>query len=256
MAFVGDPDLLRPPDPEIPVMISVAFTWDLKEGQRLADSWSRYYRHVQLGGPAYNDPGGDFVPGLFLGRDGVITSRGCPNKCWFCSVPKREGHRIRELPIMDGGNVFDDNLLACGAAHIRAVFAMLEKHKGPVQFTGGLEAKRLEQWHADELYKLRPRQLFFAYDEEADFEPLLYAGIRLRDAGFTLASHRLRCYVLCGYDWDDIPAAERRMRLSMEAGFIPMAMLYRDDKNTKRDPEWMKFQKRWARPALIHHAGK
>ncbi len=34
LAFVGDPPLFRPP--EQPVMVSVTFTWDIPEGERLA----------------------------------------------------------------------------------------------------------------------------------------------------------------------------------------------------------------------------
>ena len=57
---------------------------------------------VHMGGPAFNMPGGDFVPGMYLKKGYVITSRGCPNRCWFCSVPRREGGRLRELPITEG----------------------------------------------------------------------------------------------------------------------------------------------------------
>ena len=46
----------------------------------------------------------------------VITSRGCPNRCWFCAVPKREGYQLRELPVTDGWIVADDNLLAARPA--------------------------------------------------------------------------------------------------------------------------------------------
>ena len=40
--------------------------------------------------------GGDFVPGRYLAPGYVITSRGCPNRCWFCSVWRREG-ALREF---------------------------------------------------------------------------------------------------------------------------------------------------------------
>jgi hypothetical protein len=36
----------------------------------------------------------------------------------------------------------------------------------------------------------------------------------------------------------------------MRAGFVPMSMLYRD-KTGERDPEWVRFNWRWARPAII-----
>jgi hypothetical protein len=74
----------------------------------------------------------------------VITSRGCPNRCWFCSVWRREGEVIRELPVTDGWNVLDDNLLVCSENHIRAVFAMLARQRRMPLFTGGLEAAWLK----------------------------------------------------------------------------------------------------------------
>ena len=91
------------------VHISVAFTWDIKYAEWLANQW-KIVAPVKMGGPAFNERGGDFTPGMYMKKGYVITSRGCNNKCWFCSVPKREGG-LRELPITDGWIVTDDNLL-------------------------------------------------------------------------------------------------------------------------------------------------
>jgi len=38
---------------------------------------------------------------------------------------------------------------------------------------------------------------------------------------------------------------------AVEAGFTPMAMLYRDVEG-KTDYSWRQFQRRWARPAIVH----
>ena len=70
-----------PDNREIPVHVSVTFTWDKREGERLAKSWSRFYDDVAIGGPAYNDPGGEFVPGQYMKTGVTITSRGCPKRC-------------------------------------------------------------------------------------------------------------------------------------------------------------------------------
>lgn len=240
------PDLFSPPSE---VHISVTFTWDLPAAERLGRQWAQI-APVRIGGPAMGAAGGDFEPGRFLRQGYVITSRGCPNRCWFCTVWQREG-TVRELPIREGHNVLDDNLLACSPEHIRGVFSMLARQPERPRFTGGLEAKRLEQWHVEEFRKLKARALFFAYDTADDLEPLQRAGRMLLGGGFTRASHFLRCYVLCGYPKDTMSRAEARMRQALEAGFTPMAMLYRDERG-KRDPGWAKFQRAWARPALIH----
>jgi hypothetical protein len=161
----------------------------------------------------------------------------------------REGD-IRELPINEGWNVLDDNLLAASAYHLSGVLWMLSQQKHPVEFTGGLEAKRLTPQIAVALKALRPKQVFFAYDTEDDLEPLIEAGRMMLEAGFTRASHSLRCFVLMGYKGDTFDGAKIRLAQTVEAGFVPMAMLWRD-KTGKRDEEWMRFARQWARPSII-----
>lgn len=247
--FFDMPGLFLPPIDE--VHVSVAFTYDLPRAHELAEQW-RHIAPVKIGGPAMDEPGAEFVPGRYVKKGYVITSRGCPNNCWFCNVWRREGRNIRELPITEGNNVLDDNLLACSDGHIREVFDMLKKQKfGRPMFTGGLEAKRLKDWHVEALRQLRPKEIFFAYDTVDDYEPLVDAGKKLLSAGFTIASHVLRCYVLIGYQGDTFDLAEKRLGKAIRAGFLPMAMLYRDKKG-ERDPEWAKFQRFWARPATVN----
>ena len=233
------------------VHVSVAFTWDIPRAEWLAKQWA-HVAPIRIGGPATGERGGDFTPGLYLKRGYVITSRGCPNQCWFCSVPKREGP-LRELPITEGWNMLDDNLLACSRRHIESVFDMLERQDHPAEFTGGLEAAKLESWMAVALKNLKPKQLFFAYDTPDDLEPLQCAGELLINAGFKVHphSHSLRCFVLCGYRGDSIGHSEYRMEKTMQAGFTPMAMLWKDETG-KQDKEWRKFQREWARPAIIY----
>lgn len=247
LAFVGEPPLFVP---EIErVSVSCLFTWDRPEAERLARAWSRI-APVDIGGPAFESKAQEFTPGRFVADGYTITSRGCPNKCWFCAVPRREG-KIQELPIYDGWNVLDSNLLACSDQHVRKVFIMLKQQKRAPEFTGGLEAARLQKWHAEALRKLKPKQLFFANDTPNDRDPLYEAGEMLLKAGFTRSSHVLRAYVLCGYPGDSLDKAENRMRQTIGAGFLPMAMLYRDDAGTLPGREWKKFQRAWARPAII-----
>jgi len=248
LARVGAPDMFDEADE---VRISVTFSWDLPEAERLAREWE-HVAPVNIGGPATGMAGGDFEPGMYLREGYTITSRGCPNRCWFCSVPKREGD-IRELPIRDGWNVLDDNLLACSEEHIRAVFAMCARQDRAPEFTGGLEAARLLPWHVEALRAIHPKQIFFAYDTLEDLEPLIEAGRMLLAGGFTRTSHTLRAYVLIGYPRDTFDGAETRLRQCIMAGFLPMAMLYRD-RIGERDPVWMRFQKQWARPVLIARA--
>lgn len=246
LAFYDEPGLFVP---EVSaVHVSVTFTWDLPRAEWLAKSWERIGVPVEIGGPATGEAGSDFVPGRYL-RDGyVITSRGCPNRCWFCSVWKREGDTVRELPITNGYNVLDDNLLACSEPHIRAVFAMLATQRRAAEFTGGLEAARLQPWHVELLRSIRVNQAFFAYDTPDDLEPLVSAGKMFAEAGYSIKDRTMRCYVLCGYPIDTIEKAEQRMMQAVNAGFLPMAMLMRD-KQGRKPHDWAAFQRTWARPA-------
>ena len=87
LAFTGPPPKGGLPDME-EVHVSVAFTYDMEKACQLAEQWMKLGVPVHMGGPAFNMPGGDFVPGMYLKKGYVITSRGCPNRCWFCSVPQ------------------------------------------------------------------------------------------------------------------------------------------------------------------------
>jgi hypothetical protein len=245
LAFVDVPGLFPPEVDE--VHISVSFTYDLPKAEWLAKQWD-HIASVRMGGPAFGYPSGEFIPGRYLKPGYVITSRGCPNHCWFCSVWKRESSLI-ELPIYDGWNLLDDNILACSESHVRKVFAMLKRQRHKAEFTGGLEAAILKHWHVSLLADLRPSQMFFAYDTEDDLEPLIEASRMLKEVGFT--RNQMRCYVLIGYPKDTISSAEKRLKKCVDLGFAPAAMLWKDD-NGKSSYIWKRFQREWIRPAIIY----
>ncbi len=244
---IGRPGLFVPEDIS-EIHISVAFTWDLPEAEILAQEWSRYGK-VGIGGPATGMRGEQFTPGMYLKQGYVITSRGCPNRCWFCSVPKREGE-LRELEIKDGWNVLDDNLLACSEEHIRAVFEMLKRQKHQPNFTGGIEAKRLKPWHIELFRSVKPKRIYFAYDTPDDLPPLEEAARLFREAGYG-NKNNLSCYVLIGYNGDTFDKAEKRLETVKALGFTPYAMLYRDFKG-ETTQEWRRFQRSWVRPVAIY----
>ena len=231
------------------VHISVTFSWDMARADQLYKAWASLGLPINIGGPAFDKPSYDFVPGRYVKDGCTITSRGCPNHCWFCAVPRRE-KGLRELPIQDGWNVLDDNLLACSDDHVEKVFRMLERQPEKANFTGGLEAKLLRPWHAKRLRDLKTLRLYFAYDTPDDYEPLVQAGRVLMDAGFSDTRSALNCYCLIGYRGDTFSKAETRLRQAWDAGFMPYAMLYRDETGNT-DKDWRKFQRLWVRPQII-----
>lgn len=245
--MIGEPGLFRPGVDEI--HISVTFDWDISEGMRLKAAWEAFEYQVKIGGPALDDPGGDFVPGRYLKPGYVITSRGCPNRCWFCKVWKREGN-IREIPITEGWNVLDSNLLACSEKHILNVFDMLTKQGRRPEFTGGLDPERITPEIATELKRIKPRRIYTAYDTPGDYPHIVTASANLFNAGFTPQSHVVMCYVLIGYPRDTFKAARIRLHDVLQLGLTPMAMLYRANDKVP-DLAWKSFQRQWVRPQLI-----
>lgn len=244
LAFIGDPPLFRPP--EMPVRISVTFSWHRSEAERLYAAWSDYYKDVKIGGPAYNDPGGDFTPGRFLKEGCTITSRGCPKRCGWCVVPNREG-QIRELEIKPGWIVQDNNLLACSEKHIRAVFDMLRDQGRCVFFNGGLDKHFLKEWHRDLFDSIPIGELWFACDVMADL-PSLERAAKILDG---IPLRKRRCYTMIGYDNETLAQAEQRLESVLNLGFLPFCQLYQPDVRRSYSHEWKQLCRKWARPAAI-----
>ena len=259
LAFVGDPPLIRPAH-DIPVYISVTFSWDVEEGKKLLRAWGGYYEQVYLGGPAFglqhapnykplsnSREDYEFVPGRFIKPGVTITSRGCPYRCSWCLVPEREGN-IRELEIKDGYIVQDNNLLACSESHIEMVFEMLRRQKRGAVFAGGLDIKLLQRWHVELLKSIRVNEIWVSYDSFFTNNDLSSAARLLKD----FPTEKKRCYVLVGYNGEPIEKAELRLSRALGFGFLPFAMWYRapEDKKQKHlELEERAFLKKWCRPA-------
>lgn len=243
LAFIGDPPLFRPKDSEVPVSVSVVFTWDIAEGKRLARAWSSFYQNVSLGGPAFGDPGGDFTPGKFIKPGVTFTSRGCPKTCSFCLVPKREG-ALREIPIKEGWIIQDNNLLACSFQHFKAVIEMLSRQRRGVVFSGGLDAEYFHPWHWERMEKLRLAELWFACDSIQALNHLE----RVSEMISVVPIRKKRCYCLIGRE--NLQDAEERLERVFALGFLPFAQLYRTEATqSPYSPQWKALARKWSRPA-------
>jgi len=247
MVFFEGPGLF-PPDVD-EAMVSCTFTWDRERCEQLAASWDKVCP-TKLGGPAYNDPAREFIPGMFLRKGMIMTSRGCPHRCKFCFVPRREGG-IREMPICEGNRLLDSNILGCSEGHIRAVFDMLKRQKGQIGLHGGFDTRLIKPWHIDLLADIRRKteRLYIAFDSDSKSgrERLTEAISLIRDgAGLSLA--QLRCFVLIGYGSDTPAAAEARCEWVLKTGAVPFASFYRgpDDISGKKPREWQAVSSRWA----------
>ena len=250
LAFVGDPPLWRPEADE--VHISVTFTWDIKEGDRLAAAWANYYPVVKIAGPAVTGSNGDFVPGRYIKPGVTFTSRGCPNHCLWCLVPDYEGP-LRLLDIQPGYIIQDNNFLATPQHHRLAVYEMLRQQPRAAIFSGGLESSLVTDEIANELQSIRIHSVFLAADTDGALGPLQCAVDRLAFLG--LRSNKLRCYVMIGREL--LEQAERRLEAVWEIGCLPFSQLYQPPERYIKYPRrWRDLNRKWSRPAAIRAAHK
>ena len=259
LAFVGEPPLFRPGTPDTPVMVSVTFTWFRKRAEEIANSWRMYYNNVRVGGPAYDDPGAEFSPGMFLKNGCTITTRGCPKKCGWCSVPRREG-ALRLLPIHPGWIVQDNNLLASSLpspvyseiearTHFDSVFEMLREQKRSCFFNGGLDKHFLKPWHVPYFDSIPIGELWWACDEPDDFRWL----DRVKELFAHVPMRKMRCYTMFGYEGETLAESEKRIERVFEMGFMPFSQLFQPpDANVPTKiygSDWKALNRKWSRPA-------
>lgn len=250
MAFIGMPTMNEMAMDIDEVHISVTFSWDIQKAEEMYEAWQILGVPVEVGGPAFSDRMGDFTPGMYVKEGCVFTSRGCNKDCWFCSVPKCAHGVIRELPIYDGYNIMDDNILGTSEGHFRAVIEMLKRQKEKAVFSGGLEPAQLQVWQAELLKSINPKTMYTAYDTKDDYDAIRQMASILWDVGFSKRARQVKCYCLCGYEGDTFEEAEHRMKQIMDVGFLPFAMLYRDESG-ETDKEWRSFQREWANSYIV-----
>lgn len=246
LAFVGEPPLWLDEAAVREVHVSCTFTWDLNMAHRLRFDWQWRYpaAKVLIGGPAFGDAGGEFTPGMYLKQGYVITSRGCPNRCEKCLVPEREG-QLRLLPVYDGHDILDNNLLACSESHIAEVLAMLRRQPQRPRFTGGLEAARMTPAIVRELLAVKPAVMYLAYDRHEQWQAVEQAARMIYEqSGWSPGTfkHYVGCYLLGGYKGDTIADADARVKRARETGFRVFPMVWRGKDGATPGREWVEWR--------------
>jgi len=242
-AYFDEPGLTTPFYDE--VHVSCTFTWDRARSLYLQEKWRSRSNKVLVGGPAYNSPTPDFIPGKYVDRSVTFTTRGCVRHCPKCFVPRREG-LLRELdPIHAASIVQDNNLFACSDRHWDKVMAML-RTRTRICFKGGFDARLATAKRISDLAAIQHHvaELFTACDEPEHL-PATVAFIQaLKAAGYP--RWKIRCYMIIGTNMTE---EEQRLREIYRAGSLPFAQLYRGPDDAEVYPSvWKDFQKTWCRP--------
>lgn len=174
---------------------------------------------------------------------GFLT-RGCPNKCPWCVVPKKEGgirpYQTYEQIKRDDSNriVFmDNNVLACD--HGLKEIERLGKTTIQVDFNQGLDARLITPDIGELLGRLHWNPYIrLACDQKSQIPFIEKAHENLLRGG--VSKTKFFCYVLV----KDIPDALERVEFLRSLGIDPFAQPYRDFEN-KIEPT--KEQRRFAR---------
>lgn len=234
--------------------LSVVFSWNLPAAYQRAVFLAAQGYRVRAGGPAVSYQSALFESPVLakvaeIGFDGVnalahhneratFTSRGCPRKCGFCTVPVIEGDLVElsDWPVRP--IICDNNLLACSRKHFDKVIDRL-RAVPQVDFNQGLDARLLTTYHAGRLAELDLRCVRLAWDHtEAEslfrrgFERLIKAGIK---------PGKIRAYCLIGYE-DTPKDALYRLETIWGLGAFPNPMRYQPldavQKNQYVAPGW------------------
>lgn len=158
---------------------------------------------------------------------GYLT-RGCPNKCSFCIVPKKEGSVREHADIEEflGGRtsavLMDNNVLACehGLKQIEKIAGMRVR----VDFNQGLDTDYIDCAAAELLSKVRwIKYIRIAFDRMAKRESVERALSLIRAAGIRT---QIFAYLLIEEDLDDAMA---RAEILREMKVIPYAQVLRSE---------------------------
>jgi len=245
LAFVGMPPMRFMIPEHDEVHISCTFTWDMDEAEELAFQWEGVTdKPVKVGGVAYHSPVDNFVPGMYIKKNIIFTSRGCNNNCRWCGVRQIEG-TLRELPIYEGNVIQDNNFLQCSRQHKDKVFDMLRTQHG-ICFRGGLEPDLIDDHFISNIQSLRIAELWLACDTDGALPTFKKVCKKLTDAGYD--RNKIKCYSIIGHNMEK---EEARNREIYNAGAMPFSQLERDFSRHKTEysKEWRDFERMWQRPA-------
>lgn len=185
---------------------------------------------------------------------GFLT-RGCPNKCKWCIVPKKEGvikpyMDVEEIAI-DGRNeliLMDNNILASdhGIEQFEKIIKMNEgrKKKIKVDFNQGLDARLVTDEIAKMLSRLKwIQQIRFGCDTPKQIEECEKACAMIDKHGYK-GGYFFYCILLD--DFDESFSRVNHWKKKGSSRYLPHCQPFRDIGNKSQIiPQWQKDMARW-----------
>ena len=185
---------------------------------------------------------------------GFLT-RGCPNKCKWCIVPKKEGDikpymDVEEIAI-DGRNeliLMDNNILASdhGIEQIEKIIKMNEgrKKKIKVDFNQGLDARLVTDEIAKMLSRLKwIQQIRFGCDTPKQIEECEKSCAMIDKHGYK-GEYFFYCILLD--DFDESFSRVNHWKKKGSSRYLPHCQPFRDIGNKSQViPQWQKDMARW-----------
>lgn len=188
---------------------------------------------------------------------GFLT-RGCPNKCPWCVVPRKEG-KIR--PYMDCDEIaiegrtklvlMDNNILASGDYAVQQMEKIIERGYR-IDFNQALDARLVDDRFARLLAKIKwiDRRIRFGCDTQGQIDDCMRAIEHINSYGYRgeyflytmLNDNFQECYERLMYWWE----ISHRAREEHKPNIYPYAQPYRDPDNPKRPiPQWQRDMAQW-----------
>lgn len=181
---------------------------------------------------------------------GFLT-RGCPQRCGFCCVPQKEGPRsvkVADVSEWWAGQknikLLDPNLLACPDAV--DLLHQLADTGAWIDYTQGLDARRLTRRNVEVLNLTKVKMLHFAWDKIGTSREVLRGLELYKKYGAVKDCRKLRVYVLVNFG---TTMAQNLYRINTlrNMGFDPYVMVY-DKPNS---PKEIRRLQRWVNNKFI-----
>ena len=168
-------------------------------------------------------------------------SRGCPHKCPFCVVPKKEGiiRSVEPKNLNPKGKtvtIVDNNPFM--NPKWEEMIEFLQREKKPVNFCSGISIRDFNDLHGLALQKLRIHKQFnIAWDNpREDLRPKIEQLLKF------VKPYQVQCYVLVEY-WSTQQEDLERIYWLQEKGIDPYVMPYKKTRYGKDISRWCNTRK-------------